>query len=189
VNHEHIRQCRIVKEGLLYSVVFTVERTLPNGKPLSPSKIAALDPNHRNLAYAVGSDGQAIEIQNPYFLKGLDKRIDALKAKRDRCKKQSRVITRQDGRTCHDCGFVVEEGIPVDVREWDCPHPACACHHIRDENAARNGLKRTRKRVGVALLGPSGGLLTACLAVQRARINLRGSLTDTATGIGCQEIK
>jgi putative transposase len=252
VNHEHIRQCRIVKEGLLYSVVFTVERTLPDGKPLSPSKIAALDPNHRNLAYAVGSDGQAIEIQNPYFLKGLDKRIDALKAKRDRCKRKSRLITRQDGshfwlpsrswsmlnarlqdvyrkrreqtkqflytlanhlyhdydaisigdyvphgggitkrmrrsmnnqslnrrlkhvlawvalrsgkiyleweeggstRTCHDCGFVVEEGIPVDVREWDCPHPGCACHHIRDENAARNGLTRTLKALGLPCSG------------------------------------
>jgi putative transposase len=252
VNHEHIRQCRIVKEGHLYSVVFTVERTLANGKLLSPSKIAALDPNHKNLAYAVGSDGRAIEIQNPYFLKGLDRRIDALKAKRDRCKKQSRLITRQDGtrfwlpsrrwlllnarlqdvyrkrreqtklflytlanrlyhdydaigigdyvphgggitrqmrrsmnnqslnrrfklvlawvalrsgktylewdeggstRTCHECGFVVEEGIPVAVREWDCPHPACACHHIRDENAARNGLTRTLKALELPCSG------------------------------------
>src|SRR6266566_4899958 len=95
VNLEHIRQCRIVKEGHLYSVVFTVERTLPNGKPLSPTKIVALDPNHKNFAYAVGSDGQAIEIQNPYFLKGFDKRIDVLKSKRDRCKKKSRLITRR----------------------------------------------------------------------------------------------
>ena len=96
MNLEHIRQCRIVKEGHLYSVVFTVERTLPNGKPLSPTKIVALDPNHKNFAYAVGSDGQAIEIQNPYFLKGFDKRIDVLKSKRDRCKKKSRLITRRD---------------------------------------------------------------------------------------------
>ncbi len=252
VNHEHIRQCRIVKEGHLYSVVFTVERILPNGKPLSPSKIVALDPNHRNLAYAVGSDGQAIEIQNPYFLKSVDKRIDALKSKRDRCKKKSRLITRQDGsqfwlpsrrwlmlnarlqdvyrkrreqtkqflytlanrlyhdydalgigdyvphgggitrkmrrsmnnqslnrrfkrvlawvalrsgktyleweeggstRTCHECGFVVEKGIPVEVREWDCPQPACVCHHIRDENAARNGLTRTLKALGLPCSG------------------------------------
>src|SRR5439155_916882 len=35
-------------------------------------------------------------------------------------------------RTCHECGFVVEEGISVAVREWDCPHPACACHHLRE---------------------------------------------------------
>ncbi|HET8851001.1 MAG TPA: hypothetical protein VFN02_00600, partial [Ktedonobacteraceae bacterium] len=79
VNHDHIRQCRIVKEGHLYSVVFTVERKLPNGKPLSPAKVAALDPNHKNFAYAVGTDGKATEIQNPYFLKPLDKRIDQLK--------------------------------------------------------------------------------------------------------------
>src|SRR5215469_7925808 len=58
VNHEQIRQCRIVKEGHLYSVVFTIERKLPNGKPLSPSKVVALDPNHKNFAYAVDSSGK-----------------------------------------------------------------------------------------------------------------------------------
>ncbi len=252
VNHEHIRQCRIVKEGQIYSVVFSVERVLPNGKALSPSKVVALDPNHKNFAYAVGTDGLATEIKNPYFLKAYDKRIDQLKSKRDKCKKKSRLITREDGshfwlpsrrwlklnarlqnvlrerreqtkqflytianrlyaeydavgvgdyvphgggitkkmrramnnrslnrrfkqvlawvalrsgkayleweeggstRTCHDCGFVVEEGIPVEIREWDCPGPDCSSHHIRDENAARNGLKRTLK----ALVLPCSG--------------------------------
>jgi putative transposase len=248
VNHEHIRQCRIVKEGQIYSVVFSVERKLPNGKPLSPSKVVALDPNHKNFAYAVGTDGFATEIQNPYFLKSFDKRIDQLKSKRDHCKRKSRLITREDGsqfwlqsrrwlmlnarlqdvyrkrreqtklflytianrlcrdydaigigdyvphgggitkqmrramnnrslngrfkyvlawvalrsgksyleweeagstRTCHECGFVVEEGIPPEVREWDCPGPDCSSHHLRDENAARNGLTRTLKALAL----------------------------------------
>jgi putative transposase len=252
VKHEHIRQCRIVKEGQTFSVVFSVERTLPNGKPLAPSKVVALDPNHKNFAYAVGTDGKATEIKNAYFLKGYDKRIDQLKFKRDKCKKKSRLITREDGsqfwlpsrrwlmlnarlqdvwrerreqtkqflytvanrlfhdydavgvgdyvphgggitkhmrramnnrslngrfkhvlawvalrsgkayleweeggstRTCHDCGFVVEEGIPVEVREWDCPHPDCTRHHIRDENAARNGLTRTLKALALPCSG------------------------------------
>lgn len=250
VNYQHIRQCRIVKEGHLYSVVFTVERKLPNGKALT--KMVALDPNHKNFAYAVGSEGKATEIQNPYFLKSLDKRIDQLKSKRDRCSKQARLMTRADGsqfwlpsrrwlmlnarlqevlrkrreqtkqflytianflyreydvvgvgdyvphgggitkkmrrsmnnqslhrrfknvlawvglrsgkysleweeagstRTCHDCGYVVEEGIPVEVREWDCPNAECRCHHIRDENAARNGLTRTLKGLGLPCSG------------------------------------
>lgn len=240
VNREHIRQCRIVKEGHVYSVVFTVERKLANGKDLT--KVVALDPNHQNFSYAVGTDGRATEIENPYFLKTLDKRIDRLKAKRDRKKKKAKLITREDGssfwlpsrqwqylntrlqdvyrkrreqtkvylytvanrlykdydavgigdyvphgggitrqmrrsmnnqslnrrfkhvlswvalrsgksyleweeggstRTCHDCGYVVEEGIPPGVREWNCPSPNCQRHHIRDENAARNGLTRT----------------------------------------------
>src|SRR5262245_29123801 len=79
VNHEHIRQCRIVKAGQFYSVVFTVGRKLANGKPLRPDKIVALDPNHKNLAYAVSSEGIATEIHNPFFLKALDTRIDQLK--------------------------------------------------------------------------------------------------------------
>jgi putative transposase len=37
------------------------------------------------------------EIYNPYFLKSLDKRIDHLKAKRHKCKKKARLITRDDG--------------------------------------------------------------------------------------------
>src|SRR6266567_5920957 len=100
VNHEHIRQCRIVKEGHIYSVVFTVERQLPNAKSLSPSKVVALDPNHKNLAYAVGSDGTATEIHNPYFLKSFDRRIDQLQSKRDRCQKKARLIMREDGSQC-----------------------------------------------------------------------------------------
>jgi putative transposase len=250
VNHDHIRQCRIVKEGHLYSVVFTVERCLPTGKPLK--RVVALDPNHKNFAYAVGTDGKGTEIHNPYFLKSLDSRIDALKSKRDQCKKKARLITREDGsqfwlpsrrwlrlnarlqdvyrkrreqtkqflytvanrlyhdydavgigdyvphgggitkkmrrfmnnqslnrrfkhvlswvalrsgkhsleweeggstRTCHDCGYVVEDGIPVEVREWDCPGPDCTSHHLRDENAARNGLTRTLKALGLPCSG------------------------------------
>lgn len=252
VAHSHIRQCRIVKEGQIYSVVFSVERVLPNGKPLSPDKVVALDPNHKNFAYAVGSDGKATEIHNPYFLKSYDQRLDRLKAKRDRCQKKARLIRREDGsqfwlpsrrwlrlnarlqdvlrerreqtkqflytvanrlyhdydavgvgdyvphgggitrkmrramnnrslngrfkqvlawvalrsgkayleweeggstRTCHECGFVVADGIPVEVREWDCPNPACSHHHIRDENAARNGLTRTLKALALPCSG------------------------------------
>ncbi len=250
VNHDHVRQCRIVKEGHLYSAIFTVERKLPNGKPVK--KVVALDPNHKNFAYAVGTDGKATEIQNPYFLKSLDKRIDQLKAKRDRKQKKAKQITREDGstfwlpsrrwlslnatlqdvyrkrreqtkqflytvanrlyhdydavsigdyvphgggltrkmrrsmnnqslnrrfkhvlawvalrsgktyleweesgstRTCHDCGYVVEDGIPPEVRAWDCPGPECSSHHIRDENAARNGLTRTLKALGLPCSG------------------------------------
>ena len=97
VKHEHIRQCRIVKEGHLYCVVFSVERVLPKSKALSPKRVAALDPNHTNFAYAVGTDGLATEIQNPYFLTSYDKRLDQLKSKRDKCKRKSRLITREDG--------------------------------------------------------------------------------------------
>ncbi len=286
VNHDHIRQCRIVKEGQLYSVVFTVERRLPNGKPLENA--VALDPNHKNFAYAVGTDGKATEIHNPYFLKSLDKRIDQLKAKRDRCKKKANQITRSDGstfwlpsrrwlylnarlqevyrkrreqtkqflytvanrlyhdydavgigdyvphgggitrkmrramnnqslnrrfkqvlcwvalrsgkqaleweeggstRTCHDCGYVVADGIPVEMREWDCPGPDCSSHHIRDENAARNGLTRTLKALGLPCSGRREISSRCAWRFNGLGLTIRGSLTDFATGINFQGIK
>ena len=46
---------------------------------------------------------------------------------------------RNTTRTCSHCGYQVEGGLSPDIREWDCP--SCSWHHIRDENAARNGLK------------------------------------------------
>ena len=43
-------------------------------------------------------------------------------------------------RTCNQCLHKVEGGIPLAIREWECPH--CKTFHIRDENAAINGLKK-----------------------------------------------
>ena len=289
VNHDHIRQCRIVKEGQIYSVIFTVDRTLPSGKPLSPTKVVALDPNHKNFAYAVDSSGKAIEISNPYFLKTLDRRVDQLKAKRDRCRKKAKQMTRPDGstfwlpsrrwqylntrlqevyrirreqtkvylytlanrlyrdydlvgvgdyvpqgrsgftrkmrrsmhnqslnrrfkqvlswvalrsgkyfleweeggstRTCHDCGYVVEGGIPPEVREWDCPGPGCHRHHLRDENAARNGLTRAFKGVGLPCLGHWEVSSRCTWRFNGLGLEVRGPLTDSATGISPQGIK
>jgi putative transposase len=43
-------------------------------------------------------------------------------------------------RTCADCGAVIEGGLALDIREWECPD--CHTFHLRDENAGRNGLRR-----------------------------------------------
>ena len=286
VNHDHIRQCRIAKEGQMYAAIFTIERRLPGSKPLK--QVAALDPNHKNFAYAVGTDGKATEIHNPYFLKSLEKRIDRLKAKRDRCKKKAKQVTRLDGstfwlpsrrwlylnarlqnvyrkrreqtkqflytvanrlyhdydavgigdyvphgggitrkmrrsmnnqslnrrfkhvlswvalrsgkqyleweeggstRTCHDCGYVVENGIPVGIREWDCPGETCTSHHIRDENAARNGLTRTLKALGLPCSGRREVSSRRAWRFNGLGLEVRGPLTGSATGTSFQEIK
>jgi putative transposase len=286
VNHNHIRQCRIAKEGQIYTVIFTIERRLPGGKPLQ--QVVALDPNHKNFAYTVGTDGKATEIHNPYFLKSLEKRIDRLKAKRDRCKKKAKQVTRSDGstfwlpsrrwrylnarlqdvyrkrreqtkqflytvanrlyhnydavgigdyvphgggltrkmcrsmnnqslngrfkhvlswvalrsgkqsleweecgstRTCHDCGYVVENGIPVEMREWNCPGERCSSHHIRDENAARNGLTRTLKALGLPCSGRREVSSRRAWRFNGLGLEVRGPLTGSATGTSLQEIK
>jgi hypothetical protein len=46
-------------------------------------------------------------------------------------------------RTCNVCDHVVREGLSPNIRTWVCP--ACNHDHIRDENAAINGLKRILK--------------------------------------------
>jgi putative transposase len=238
-----VRNLRIVSELGQYYAIFTIQKELPARKPIS--KIIALDPNHKNLAYGVDTSGTAIEIAAPKWLKNYDKRLDELKSKRDRCNKKSKKLPVTDAkgiptgkefylpsknwakydhalkkalhkrreqtktfmftsahqlfksydcvgigdytpngegitapmrramnnrslnrrwkntlawvacksgktfiefdekgttRTCHHCLHVVEQGIPVTLREWQCPQ--CQTEHIRDENAAINGLKK-----------------------------------------------
>jgi putative transposase len=43
-------------------------------------------------------------------------------------------------RTCHQCRYVIEGGIHPSIRHWRCP--ACSSENDRDENAAKNGLRK-----------------------------------------------
>lgn len=236
-----VKTLRLVKQAGQFYAVFTVERAKPTLKKLDRRvpRVIVLDPNHKNLAYGVGTDGRAIEIENLPGLKALDARIDELKARRDGCERKSVKVVRPDGsffyrpsrrwqyfnglldkayqkrrdqtktflftvsnrlckeydligvgdyapqgggittgmrramnnqsligrfkavmkwtaaksgkryceydeggttRTCHVCRRKVKEGLPPDVREWTCPK--CQTAHLRDENAAQNGLVR-----------------------------------------------
>ena len=65
-------------------------------------------------------------------------------------------------RTCHCCEYVNAEGLCPSIRTWECPD--CRTFHIRDENAAQNGLKRvlrdlTKSETLVSLV-PSSGLVS-----------------------------
>jgi len=252
LKNRDIRNLRIIKENGLYFAVFTVRIKLPDKKPVK--RIIALDPNHKNMAYGVDTEGNGIEIARPGFIKSYDRRIDELKAKRDRCSKSSKQINGRDipsnryqkydrtlgkalrkrreqtktfcytlsnslcasydyiaignytphggginrkmrramnnrsligrfkeilkwtaeksgksylefdekgtTRTCHHCGYIVEGGLSPSVREWDCP--GCKIHHLRDENAAHNGLEKTiaeiKKSKTSVLQVPGSGL-------------------------------
>ncbi len=50
-------------------------------------------------------------------------------------------------RTCHECGYLVEGGLNPSIREWTCPNKDCLAHHDRDENSARNGLRRVLESI------------------------------------------
>lgn len=90
LKNKEVRNLRIVKQSGLFYAVFTVRYAIPKKKNIS--KVIALDPNHKNLAYGVSNDNQAIEIAAARWLKSMDLRIDALQSKRDRCKKKSQQV-------------------------------------------------------------------------------------------------
>ena len=79
------RNLRIIKEAGRYYAIFTVKVLSPSKKPIK--KVIALDPNHKNFAVGVDTQGVSVEVEAPFWLKASRKRIDELKSKRDRCKK------------------------------------------------------------------------------------------------------
>ena len=86
-DQEVVKQLRIVKEAGEFFAVFTLEKEDIVKKEITNLKIIAIDPNHKNMGYGVGSDGRGIEIAILEGLKKIDEGIDLLKSKRDKCEK------------------------------------------------------------------------------------------------------
>ena len=89
-------QVVIIKDqNLNYYACFTLEKSDPE-KHEGISKVIAIDPNHKNSF--VGFDGEnAIELARCYVQKNLDREIDYIKSRRDKCKKKSWAIRNSDG--------------------------------------------------------------------------------------------
>ena len=83
-----VRNLRISKEAGVYYAIFTVEMSISEKKSIE--SIIVLDPNHKNLAYGVDGDKDAVEIEAPYWLKAYDKKLDEIKSKRDHCNKKAK---------------------------------------------------------------------------------------------------
>ena len=89
-----IRNSEITRDGSKrYFAVFTLAEKVNvafsdiNKKP----KIIAFDPNHKNLVYGVGTNGNAVEIHNLAHLKRMDTRIDELKYRAEINARESRL--------------------------------------------------------------------------------------------------
>ena len=93
-----LRQLRIKQELGQFYAILTVRSPDRPLKTDSPQRVIALDPNHKNMAWGVDLEGKSLEIQNPWFLRELQKRIDGLKSKRDRSKKRSQKLITEHGR-------------------------------------------------------------------------------------------
>lgn len=282
------RNVRIAREAGRYYALFgteekrgrMAERRDGRFAPGNELRVLYIDPNIKNLGYGVSNHGEACEYDNCPALKELDRRIDKLKSKRDRCVRRGRLVefTRDDGtvhrhwepsrrwarydralkaaeakkrdlvkhffysvghrlfetydvvgigdfvpanassglgkkanrtirnnrhlgrlrdtlawvaqksgrrfmaldetgttRTCSACDHEVEGGIHPSVREWTCP--SCHAFHIRDENAAKNGLVRLLGKLRD--VGLAGNLHVPCSGPagveirQRCRLGFR----------------
>jgi len=77
-----------------YYACFTLEVNAPKKKDIN--NVIAIDPNHKNSF--VGFDGEkAIELSRCYVQKNLDRAIDYIKSRRDKCLKKSKAAFKPDG--------------------------------------------------------------------------------------------
>ena len=91
-------------------------------------------------------------------------------------------------RTCNHCLHVEGKGIPVAVRQWQCTE--CQTVHIRDENAAINGLKKVLRDLSTKQGGENPPLVSGsdpafvkerwawCILPGGVRIRLRGQNSE-----------
>ena len=86
-----IKNFRITKENNKYYLIICMERNQED-KEINKGKFIAIDPNHKNMFVGIDYLGNTIEMNNFSSIKYLDKEIDKLKSKRDKCKKKSKKI-------------------------------------------------------------------------------------------------
>src|SRR5258708_9195726 len=157
-----VRNLRIVKEHGKYYDVFTVQLIVTEKKPTN--KIIALDPNHKNFAYGVDHEGNALEIEAPHWLKAHDKKLDELKSRRDRCEKKAK-----------KCAVLDQKGQPTGKeyykpsRQWQKRHKTYEreLHRCREQKktykyTVAHRLCRNYDCIGIGDYTPKGdGLSTA----------------------------
>lgn len=92
-----VKTLEIIKEYGRYYACFTVEAPARQKKPIN--KVAAVDPNHKNIGYLVDTERAGIEIKGVQrFIKRTQSAIDYLKSRREQCKKKSLRVDLQNGR-------------------------------------------------------------------------------------------
>ena len=158
---QNLCNLRIVYELENYYAVFTVEKNQPETKPIS--KVIALDPNHKNLAYGVDTDQNGIEIAQPKWLKNYDKRLDELRQKRARCKKKSKTF-----RVLDDKGNPIGKEYTVPSRRWR-----------KLDSTLKNMLRKRREQTKTFIFTTSHALFKEydCVAIGNYTPNGNGTTT------------
>lgn len=85
-----IKNFRITKENKRYYLIVCMEKEVD--KPVESERFIAIDPNHKNFFVGIDYLGNTIEFNNISMIKYLDKEIDRLKSKRDKCVKKNTLI-------------------------------------------------------------------------------------------------
>ena len=193
LNGYTIRNLRIVREAGKYYAIFAVKVTVPEKKPIK--KVIALDPNHKNFAVGVDTEGKSVEIQSPYWIKQSEKRIDEIKSKRDRCKKHAREVNVLD-----DQGKPTGNTYTVPSRRYRKFEKVLerALHKRREQTktfmfTVAHGLCRHYDCIGIGDYAPDGSGLTRAMRRSMNNGSLIGRFKDilhwTATKSGKHCIK
>jgi putative transposase len=136
------------------------------------------------LSYKLTSDSQAVIVEN-LNVKGMVRNHKLAKAISDcgwgmftnflsyKLERNGGKLVEIDrwfpsSKLCHVCFYQIGE-IPLDVREWTCPH--CGTHHDRDENASRN-----IRAEGIRMLKAEGSAVSAVGGEIRPKLGRKSKL-------------
>ena len=173
-----IRQLRVTQEHGVFFAIFTVRQSEVTPRN-EIQKVIALDANHKNLAVGTDTEGKILEIANAYFSKSLQKRIDSLKSKRDKCLKKSVLIELKDGRKIYRPS-----------RRWVMLNKRLqSVYRLRREQtktmlySLANRLFSKYDVVGIGDYTPRGGGLNTGMRRQMNNESLIGRFRDTLTWV------
>ncbi|WP_193196675.1 RNA-guided endonuclease InsQ/TnpB family protein [Nostoc sp. MG11] len=136
------------------------------------------------LSYKLVSDSQAVIVENLH-VKGMVRNHKLAKAISDvgwgtftnflayKLERKGGKLVEIDrwfpsSKLCSNCFYQVSE-IPLDVREWTCPH--CGTHHHRDGNAATN-----IRAEGIRMLKAEGSAVSAVGGEVRPKLGRKSKL-------------
>lgn len=92
---ESIKTLRITKDLDSFYAIFTIQ-DCRKIEQVEEQSFIVFDPNHKNLAVGLASDGKSFELKSMNaLLKYWDKRIDDIKSKREKCEKYNRLISTE----------------------------------------------------------------------------------------------
>lgn len=112
MENSQVRNYRITKDKNKYYLIICINKDINKDKKVDErlgKRFIAIDPNHKNFFVGIDYFGNTIEMNNFSSIKYLDKKIDELKSKRDKCQKKSKTKEHKSSKKYYQYNKALEK--------------------------------------------------------------------------------